>query len=151
MMSISIDNTTISIIISAASFIVALISLIKSSKVTKLDEKIKELELEKLEAEKNAVKKPLVEARLIHVSKNNNKLKVWNSGEATAYNINVEIDDKEIIVLEPVTPFEKLEAGTSFEETVVLTFSSSRKFKIITSWLDENGNQDCKEQYRTIQ
>lgn len=150
-MNISINSTTISIFISAASLVVALISLIRSSKIAKLDERIKELELEKLEAEKNAVKKPLIEARLIHMSKNNNKLKVWNSGEATAYNVDVEIDDKEIIRLEPVTPFEKLEAGTSFEETVILAFSSSSKFKITTSWADENGNKDCKEQYRTIQ
>lgn len=139
----------ITIFIAIASLTVSIVSLIKSWKIGNLDYRIKQLELEELENKKNNFQ-PCVEARLVHISKGNNHIRVWNSGNATAYNVNVEIDDKNIPIIQPVTPFEFLEPGKSFDETVVLTFSSENKFKIITKWADKSGNADKKEQICTL-
>ena len=74
--------------------IVAIISLFKSSKAQRLQNKVNELELkikqnelDKIAKEKEDSVLACVEARFITVGKGKHRLKVWNSGNATAYNV----------------------------------------------------------------
>ena len=79
--------------ISGISLLVAIISLIKSSKAQRLQNKVNELELkikqnelDRIAKEKEAESLACVEARFITVGKGKHRLKVWNSGNATVYN-----------------------------------------------------------------
>ena len=146
-----------------AAVVVSVIALIKSGKCTQVQVKVSELEqklqeydlalkkyeLEKIEREVKREKKACVEARIIRVATGKYKLKVWNSGEIKAYNIEVEIPSEyNIILMKDKMPFEYLEPGDSFEEHVVVHMQSSRKFKVICSWEDENGEKNSNEQIR---
>lgn len=143
----------ITVAISIISLGVAIISLIKASraqniqnKVNELDLKIKAYELKKIENEKEQESKECVEARIIRVSSQKQKLKVWNSGNVTVYNVSASIDkEAQIIVFEnDKMPFDELEPGKSFEVPVVTHFGSLRKFRIKTSWDNEKGEHHEK-------
>ena len=146
-----------------AAVLVSVIALIKSNKCTQVQVKLSEMEqklqeydlalkkyeLEKIEREVNREKKACVEARIIKISQGKYKLKVWNSGDVTAYSIDVEIPSEyNIILMKDKMPFEYLEPGNGFEEHVVVHMQSSRKFKIICKWEDKNGEQHFNEQIR---
>ena len=139
---------------SAASLLIAIISLIKASKaqslqnrVNELEVKIKQYELEKLEAEKAEAALSCVEARVIHISRGKYKLKVWNSGNVKVFNVFAKIEkDSEIILMDSKMPFDELEPKKSFEEYLIVHAGSARKFKITTSWEDAAGNRQEKIQ-----
>lgn len=146
-----------------AAVVVAVIALIKSDKCTQIQVKLSEMELklqeydlalkkyelEKIEREVNREKKACIEARIIKIATGKYKLKVWNSGEVIAYNIDVEIPSEyNIILMKDKMPFEYLEPGNGFEEHVVVHMQSSRKFKVICRWEDEKGEKNFNEQIR---
>lgn len=118
-------------------------------KLQEYDLALKKYELEKIEREVNQEKKACVEARIIKIATGKYKLKVWNSGDKIAYNIDVEIPSEyNIILMKDKMPFEYLNPGNGFEEHVVLHMQSSRKFKVICRWEDENGEKRSNEQIR---
>ncbi len=129
-----------------AAFTLSVVAYYKSRKVSKVEEKLneydlklKQYELEKIELEKNSKEKPKVEARIINISRGNYIIKIWNSGEDTAFNVDYDIPRKyNITPIKKVTPFERLEPGKYFEESVMVHMQSSKKFEIITNWQDKN-------------
>lgn len=148
-----------SVIIAGIALLVSIISLIKSNKAQKLqnklnelDCKIKEYELSKIEENKAKSSESCVEARMVHIAKGKNRLKIWNSGNTTAYNVNATIQkDSNIFLIDrEKLPFEQLEPQKSFEIVAVVSMNSASKFYITTEWTDEEGNQKTKEQLCTI-
>ena len=143
------------LILSAISLLIAIISLFKSSKAQRLQNKINELELkikenelERIAKEKEEAELTCVEARFITVGKGKHRLKVWNSGNATAYNVTARFDgDVGIIIMDrDKQPFDELEARKSYELVLVTYGGSASKFKIITEWTDGSGKQHTKTQ-----
>lgn len=147
-----------------AAFIVLLVALKRSNdtlnvkvQVSEVEEKLKEYEfalkkyeLEKIQAEKSVVKKANIEARIIKISKGSYRLKVWNSGNATAYNVEVSIPNEYgIIIMKDKMPYEYLEPGNGFEECVVIHMQSASKFKVISVWEDDKGNKFSNEQLKS--
>lgn len=120
-------------------------------RLNKLEEKLKKYELEEKEKEREEATKACVEARVIKISKCNYILKVWNSGKATAYNVDFEISEeyKDMVWREKV-PYEFLESGKNFEEYVMVHSGTPNKFKVITTWTDEQGTPNSKEQIVTV-
>lgn len=90
-----------------------------------------------------------IEARIVRISNKKTVIKVWNSGTAAAYDVDYEIPKEYgITAIKRVTPFEKLEPGKNFEEIVTIYYYSAKKYRVITSWRDENNEQhtnDCLE------
>jgi len=108
-------------ILPIVSFFFSVFVFVKSRKINKLEEKIKQYELDKIEHEKNIEQKANIEARITKISSNKYKLKVWNSGNVAAYNVDYDIPSEYRIILhKQVTPFEVLEPGENFEEYVIL-------------------------------
>ena len=112
------------LIIAGISLLIAIISLFKSSnaqrlqnKVNELELKIKENELERIAKEKESEELACVEARFITIGKGKHRLKVWNSGNATAYNVSARFDGNVgiMIIDQEKQPFEELEARKSYE------------------------------------
>ena len=142
------------LLIAATSLLIAIISLVKSSKaqrlqnrVNELEIKIKEYELDKIEAKKAEATLSCVEARVIHISKDKYRLKIWNSGSVKVYNVSAKFEEgSQIILLDSKMPFDELEPKKSFEEHLIVHTGSARKFKITTFWEDENGNTKEKVQ-----
>jgi len=153
---VNVFKFTATYIVPIAAFIVSCIALVRSNatmkvqvQVSEVEEKlrecelsIKKYELDKIQAEKNIEYKANIEARVNRIANNKYRLKVWNSGNATAHNVNVSIPNEyKIIIIKDKMPYEYLEPNNSFEEVVVMHTGSSSKFIIISTWEDESGKQ----------
>lgn len=143
------------LIIAGISLLVAIISLFKSSKaqhlqnkVNELEFKIKQDELDKIAKQKEDAELTCVKARFFTVGKGKHRLKVWNSGNATAYNVSARFDgDVGIMIMDQdKQPFEELEARKSYELILITHNGSASKFRIVTEWTDSRGNQHTKTQ-----
>ena len=134
------------LIIAGVSLLVAIISLSKSSKAQHLQNKVNELDRITKELENAAL--ACVEARFITVGKGKHRLKVWNSGNATAYNVTARFDgDVGIMIMDQEKqPFDELEARKSYELVLITHNGSASKFRIITEWTDSSGEQHTKTQ-----
>ena len=152
---LSFIQTWGAIIISALSLLVAIISIMKSSKAQKLQNKVneielklKEYELDKVTKEKEAANSALVQARIIRMGKGNYRLKIWNSGGGTAHNVTAKFeDDPNIIVMDlDKLPFEELEPNKSFELILIVHFGSAHKAKVLTEWDNTDGFHNSKSQ-----
>jgi len=138
--------------------IISIFSFYEARKVTKvqlrlsvMEEKLKKYELEEKEKEREAANKSIVEARIYNVSKGKYRLKIWNSGQTAAYNVDyIMPEDLKNIVLRDKVPFEILEAGKSFEEHIISYMGIPSKFSIKTTWDDADGNRHEKEQLVTF-
>lgn len=146
-------------IIPIAAFILSIVSLQKSRKVSALEKKlneydaiIKEYEVEKIKAEKDKKPEAILDARVTKISKNSYKLYVFNKGNANAHDVDYEINkDSSIITTKEVTPFEVLEPGGNFIEPVIVYPGNGPKYKITLSWKDENGQPQSKELIKSIE
>lgn len=152
---LSFIQTWGAIILSALSLIVAIISIAKSTKAQKLQNKVneielklKEYELDKVAKAKEAANSALVQARIIRMGKDNYRLKIWNSGGGTAYNVKAKFeDDPNIIVMDlDKLPFEELESQKSFELILIVHFGSAHKAKVLTEWDNADGSRHSKSQ-----
>jgi len=115
-------------------------------RLNEMEEELKKYELEKIEKEREAVNKPVVEARIYNVSKGKYRLKIWNSSQATAYDVDFEVpEEMKGLVFKDKVPFEVLEPGKSFEEHIVYYNGVPSKFTVKTIWKNKNGDQQEKE------
>lgn len=127
----------------------------KASKVqerlNELEEKLKKYELEEKEKERKEANKSCVEARIIKISKGKYVMKIWNSGKATAYNIDFSIPEEyRNMVWREKLPYEFLESGKNFDEYVMVYGRCPSKLKVTTTWEDKNGESYSKEQIVSI-
>ena len=141
------------LVVAVCSLLIAIISLVNSSKAQKLQNKVNELELrikqneiEKIRLEKEKAISSCVEARVIRISNGKYKLKVWNSGATKVCNINIDADDENIFMKDDIIPFEELEPNKSFEIWMLVYTGSPRKFYVTTIWTDGNGVEQRKKQ-----
>ena len=141
--------------IAGVSLLIAVIALIKSSKAEKLQNrvnemeiKIKEYELERITKEKEEASSSCVEARAISIGSGKHRLKVWNSGNTTVYNVTAKFDgNPNIIVMDSdKQPFDELAPNKSYELVLVVHSGSASKFRIITEWTDIEGKINSKSQ-----
>ena len=100
--------------------------------------------------EKERKSNAVVEARIIRISDNNYKIRVFNIGNISAFQVDYDIPAKYNIVLcKQVTPFEELKPGASFDEHVLIHMGSEPKYEVITEWDDENGEHYTRKDIRT--
>ena len=117
-------------------------------RLNKMEEELKKYELEKIEKEREAVNKPIVEARIYNVSKGKYRLKIWNSSQATAYDVDFEVPEElKNLVYKDKVPFEVLEAGKSFEEYITFYYGAPPKLTVKTTWKNASGEKYEKEQW----
>jgi len=120
-------------------------------RLNEIEEKLKKYELEEKEKEREEATKACVEARVMKISKGNYRMKIWNSGKATAYNVDFKIPEEyKGMVWRNKVPYEFLESGKNFEEHVMVHMGTPNKFKVTTTWTDKQGNLYSKEQIVTV-
>lgn len=145
-------------IIPILSFIFSGIALYHSNKSRQTEEKLKNFELyikeheaKQIESLQNIPSNPNIEARVYKISKGNYKIKIWNSGKATAHNVSASIPEKyNVIIMRDKFPYEYLKPNDSFEANVVYHMGSSSKFEIKTVWENENGDEFSNTELRSI-
>jgi hypothetical protein len=124
----------------------SIISYHKSRKIGKLEEKLKKYDLEAKEKEREEGTKAYVEARIVKNSRSKYVMKVWNSGKATAHDVNFEIPPEyKNIIWSNKVPYEFLEPGKHFEEHVMVHSGTPDKLKITVTWKDEHGPKSREE------
>jgi hypothetical protein len=142
---------TLAIILSVISFIDSRKANKVRDRLNDLEEKLKRYALEDKEKEREQASKACVDARIVKISKNNYKLKVWNSGKVTAFNVDYEVPPEyKGVIWRDKVPYEFLEPGKNFEEHVIVYTDTPRKFTITTTWEDENSIKYKKEQILTV-
>lgn len=138
--------------------LLSIVSLCKSAKGQKLQNRVGELELKLKEYEVAQLKKKetaantaCIEARIINISSGKYRLKVWNSGQTTAYNVKAVIDSSaNLMIISSKMPFEFLDAGKNFEEHLIIHGGTADKFLITTTWEDADGQTHTKEQMGSL-
>lgn len=142
---------TIALILSLISFKDARKAYRMQDRLSQIEEKLKKYELEEKEKEREEATKALVEARISKISQGKYVLKIWNSGKATAYNVDfTSFNEGGGMVMREKVPFDYLEPGKGFEEHVIVYSGMPSKFRLTTVWEDSKGIQCSKEQLVTI-
>ncbi len=141
-----------SLVVAFGSFVIAAISLIKSMKAQKLQKQVNELELwinedKKKKIMKENKKESRVEASVECRDLNNYYLKVQNSGNMTAYDVEASLDEKTYIHWDnSIMPFDELKPNRSFRVPLMLTEATPMKFRVKIGWKDEDNNRLEDEQ-----
>ncbi len=137
-------------VMSMLSLLVSVIAIARTFRTQRLQDRLNELEIvikndqvENLNKEKNAC----IEARIYQVTKGSLNMRVWNSGNAIARNINVEFEEgTEVVNMAPdLLPYEELEPSKSFDIPLCGFDGMKSKFYVITYWEDDN-KSDSKRQ-----
>ncbi len=122
-----------------------------NGRIAEIEEKLKTYELEAIEKEREKSAKACIEARIYQMSAGKYRMKFWNSGKATACNVDFTVPETcKSMVLRDKVPYEELEPNKSFDEIMVMHMGSSNKFAVTTSWQDAQGNSHSKEQTVSI-
>ena len=132
----------LAIVISSISLLVAIASFVLSMKAQNLQNKVNEIELKLKEYELRQIEKEAcIEARVIKTDSTHYYIKIWNSGNDTAYDINVVIPEEKSVHIydNDKLPFEELEANKSFEVPLLIYNGSASKFYVTTEWHNSNG------------
>lgn len=149
MQQLSIVVIIVQYVVPVAALILSLLSFLKTQKINALEEKLKQYELERIEKERDAEARTRVEARIVRETEKRYKIKVWNSGQERAFNIDYALEaDNPFVPQKNVTPFEYLDPGNSFEEPIVVLYGG--KYKVTTYWEDKDGNKQSEEKIRTV-
>ena len=146
------------LLIALASLVVAIISLVRSSKSQKLQDKvnghdlaIKEYELAKIKIEQENAQLSCVKAYVVHPAKNKYSLKIKNTGNTIVYNVSAFIDTaSRITIYNSKMPYKELEPQEVFEQKILVTLASAPVFNITTSWTDSNGKTQERTQQGSI-
>lgn len=140
------------LVVAFGSFVIAAISLIKSMKAQKLQKQVNELELwinedKKKKIMKENKKESRVEASVECGDLNNHYLKVQNSGNMTAYDVEASLDEMTYIYWDnSIMPFDELKPNRSFRVPLMLTEATPMKLRVKIVWKDEDNNRLEDEQ-----
>lgn len=146
--------------IATVALIVSIVAIVQSSKAQKLQNRINELEIQIKQYEVDKIKKEqdeadasCVEARVITIGTGKHRMKVWNSGNTTVYNVSASFEGKPgiMIIDRDKQPFDELEPGKNYELVLITHGGSASKFKIVTEWQDKLGTKHSRTQMGDLQ
>lgn len=148
------EEFTISNWIALASVGLSLIALVKSfltdRKAKKLDLLLKQQQVQKHDEEITECKKADIEVNVVEMPRgSNNKLKFYNRGKATAYNVKFKITSDteaniQLFMDKNYLPFPKLLPQQCFD-IVYVQFSHEPHHTILMTWDDDFGKGRSKE------
>lgn len=148
------------LIIATVALIVSIVAIVQSSKAQKLQNRINELEIQIKQYEVEKIKKEqveagvsCVEARVVTIGAGKYRMKVWNSGKTTVYNVSAAFEGNPGIMImdRGKQPFEELEPGKNYELNLITYDGSTSKFRIITEWEDNDGTKQSRTQMGDLQ
>lgn len=135
-------NTIISIIGVTISFVALIVSVFSGRKTKQLDQKLKQVELDRHVKESEESKKAVVEVGVVRTSsRQNNRLRFYNKGKAVARNVSFTIpsdDDNNIQLgmVDDYLPYPQLLPQQSFDICYVV-YGDSPHQTIVITWEDD--------------
>ncbi|MCH5165887.1 MAG: hypothetical protein J1G01_05750 [Clostridiales bacterium] len=141
--------SAIAIIFTAITFFLSLKANRLQNRVNELDAKIKKYELDKIQKEKEEEKTFELGATIVKIGKRF-RLRVYNIGKRTAYNVSARIEGDNIMLSTGKMPFDELEPQRNFEETLLFYDKAPRKFRVIITWQDENQQEYNRTQMCSV-
>lgn len=146
------------IVISSLSLVVAIVSFVVNYRLNKrgkeTSEQLAEMQMRlhelQLEKEEEAAERRLsskVEARHVPVGLKNHHIRISNTGGTTVTNVTCECDkdNAPYAFIQDKEPFERLEPGESFDETVLFASGSPSIFVITTHWTGSDDEERSRE------
>ena len=122
--------------------------------LVEVQKKLNLLILEKEEREASQSNKADLGANFITVGKHKYRLKVFNKGKATAYNVQISFPDGNEIVdehsIKQRFPLEKMERGQSLELLSSFASQKKRKLGVKLKWENEDGKKQQKILFPTL-
>ncbi len=154
----AIITTYAPIVISALSLIVAAVSFVMNYRLNKRDKerseqlaevqmRLHELQLLKEEEAAKLRASSKVEAHYVKIGLKGHRIRVSNTGGTIVTNVTCEYDENNgpYAVIKDKEPFERLEPGESFDETILFADGSPSKFTVITHWIGADGEKHSRE------
>jgi len=150
----SIDPASIAtwtpIVISLASLVASVVLSIRSyhldksdkeqgAELRQLQKQLGELQLKKAQEDAAAKSSSKVEAHHVLVGTKNHHIRIANTGGTVVTNVTSTCDKGPYSYIQDKEPFERLEPGEHFDQTVLFSLSSPSKFPITTHWYDADG------------
>lgn len=115
-------------------------------------EQINEYNLESIQRDKEDRKKAMIRANMIRGDRGKRPIKVWNEGQADAFDVNVEILDGKsqsfFCSNQNLFPYSKLSPKMSTEWRLIMCGCSYDKIDVKLTWRDECS--DCNEYIQTL-
>lgn len=158
MTDLTFESTVVPIVLSFLSLVLALISFVMNYRLRKREDKqsqelaqvqieLQELLLRREEAEAEKLKTSKVEAHHIPIGPGRHKLRIANTGGVTVTDITCTFDKDNgpYALIRDKEPFERLDPGESFDESITLTAESPSKFIVVTHWKDPEGKQRSRD------
>ncbi|WP_292364243.1 MULTISPECIES: hypothetical protein [unclassified Methanoculleus] len=110
--------------------------------------------LDKEEREATQEKKADLGANFVTIGSNKHRLKIFNKGRATAYNVTIDFPEGNHMILdhdiEQKFPLESLERGQSVELIAVVGMSTKSKLAVRLFWQNEDGKKSDKTVHVTL-
>ena len=119
-----------------------------------IQKKLNVLIIDKEKREAANEKKAELGANFITIGSNKHRLKIFNKGKATAYNVTIAFPEENNIIhkhdIDAIFPLESLERGQSVELFAVIGMHTKSKLAIHLSWQNEDGETSEKVAYATL-
>ncbi len=147
----SIVISLLSLVLTGVSFILnyrlSLHDKKRSEQLAELQVRLHELQLQREEeaAERKASSK--VEARYVCIGLKGHRIRISNTGGTTVTNVTCAYDENDgpYAFMQDKEPYERLEPGESFDETIFFADGSPSKFVVRTRWTGEDGEERIRE------
>lgn len=112
-----------------------------------LQARLHELQLQREEEAAERRTSSKVEARYVRIGLKGHRIRVSNTGGTAVTNVTCEYDknDGPYAFIQDKEPYERLEPGESFDETIFFADGSPSKFIIKTCWVGEDGKERSRE------
>lgn len=147
---LSLVATWAPIVISLVSLIASVVASVKSYQLEKRNKKQSEelqqlqlqlgqLQLQKAKEEAAAKTFSKVEARHVPVGVKGHRVRIANVGGTVATDVTTTCNEGPYAYMQDKEPFERLEPGESFDQSVFFAAGSPSKFTITTHWHDADG------------
>ena len=141
-----VTKIVIEYIIPILSCVISLIASYRTRKLSKTEEKIKELEayikiyeVEQINNKKKIENEPVIKINDCKKFNGYCKMKIYNSGGSRAKNISLNIQEKYNIIINDELPYKYLDPDCEFELKLIYSSISISPFEITFYWEDEKG------------
>lgn len=153
---LSLVATWAPIVISIASLILTGFFSIRSYRLDKSDKEqnaelcriqkqLSELQLQKAREDADAKTSSKVEARHVLVGLKKHHIRISNVGGTVVTDVTTTCDGGPYFYNQDKEPFERLEPGESFDQTVFFAGGSPSKFTVTTRWRDADGEEHSRD------
>lgn len=117
----------------------------QNAELRRIQKQLSELQLQKAQEDAAAKTSSKVEARHVLVGLKKHYIRIANVGGTVVTDVTTTCDDGPYFYRRDKEPFERLEPGESFDQTVFFAAGSPSKFTITTHWRDANGKESSRD------